>query len=158
MIQRETAAPSPSLFMTLPAEEGDDHPSANPDRIIAAATLRFLIVEDEALVAMNMEAALIEAGFEVLGTIDTEADAVAAAVKLRPDVIIMDITLREGDGIQAARAIGKQFQVPIVFVSGNSDPRTLAAASALKPAGFIRKPFVTERFASLVMNAIRPAT
>ena len=67
-----------------------------------------LIVEDEGLVAMNMESALAEAGFRVLGIVDTEADAIDAALRLKPDVILMDITLREGDGICAARTIQRR--------------------------------------------------
>ena len=115
---------------------------------------RVLIAEDEGLVALNIETALSEAGFDVLEIVDTEADAVAAAERLRPDVIILDITLREGSGISAANAIKRISSIPIIFVSGNSDPATLASASDVKPAAFIRKPFVTERFATLVADAL----
>jgi two-component system, response regulator PdtaR len=157
MIRLELPTPSAVLFATGAAGEGGDKPSEGAERSAVELNLRFLIVEDEAVVALNMEAALVEAGFEIVGTVDTEAAAVAAAFQLRPDIIIMDITLREGDGIQAARAIEEKFKTKIVFVSGNSDPGTLSAAHALKPAGFIRKPFLTERFASLVMDAVSGA-
>jgi DNA-binding NarL/FixJ family response regulator len=120
----------------------------------AGMNLRVLIVEDEALVAMNMESALAEAGFELLGTVDTEADAIAAAERMQPDVVLIDITLRQGDGISAAKAIQEKLKTRIIFVSGNSDPRTLAAANKINPAGFIRKPFVTDRLARLVIDAI----
>lgn len=116
---------------------------------------RVLIVEDEALVAMNMESALAEDGFDILGIVDNEADAVATAIRLKPHAILMDITLRDGDGISAARSILKGLVTRIIFVSGNSDPVTLAAAQQLKPAGFIRKPFVTDRLADLVRNALK---
>jgi DNA-binding NarL/FixJ family response regulator len=150
----ETLVPEAALFMTVAPSDGDDRPSEGAERRAVEPDLRFLIVEDEAIVAMNMEAALVEAGFEIVGTVDTEAGAVAAAFDLRPDVIIMDITLREGDGIQAAIAVAKKLKTHVIFVSGNSDPATLSAAYALKPAGFIRKPFLTERFASLVIDAL----
>jgi DNA-binding NarL/FixJ family response regulator len=113
-----------------------------------------LIVEDEGLVAMNMESALSEAGFRILGVVDTEADAVEAAVRVRPDVVLMDITLRDGNGISAARKILAMLGTRIIFISGNSDPITLAAAQELKPAAFIRKPFVTERLPQLVKDAL----
>ena len=119
-----------------------------------AVPQRILIVEDEALVAMNMEIALAEDGFDILGIVDNETDAVAAAIRLNPDAILLDITLRDGDGISAARSILKVLVTRIIFVSGNSDPVTLAAAQHLKPAGFIRKPFVTDRLAGLVRNAL----
>jgi DNA-binding NarL/FixJ family response regulator len=147
-------APEAALFMGAAPDDGDDKSAAGAERRAVEPNLRVLIVEDEAVVAMNMETALVEAGFEIVGTVDTEAAAVTAAFDLRPDVIIMDITLREGDGIQVARAVEKKLKTRIVFVSGNSDPATLLAAYALKPAGFIRKPFVTERFASLVVDAV----
>ena len=57
---------------------------------------RVLIVEDEALVAMDIENSLGEAGFVIVGTVDTEFDAIDAAVRLRADVVLMDIALREG--------------------------------------------------------------
>lgn len=116
--------------------------------------LRVVIAEDEGLVALNIETALTEAGFDVLGTVDTEADVIAAVERLRPDLVILDITLREGSGISAAKAIKRISAIPIIFVSGNSDPVTLAAASDVEPAAFIRKPFVTERLATLVAGAV----
>ena len=116
--------------------------------------VRVVIAEDEGLVALNIETALSEAGFEVLGIVDTEADAIAAVERLRPDLVILDITLREGSGISAAKAIKRFSAIPIIFVSGNSDPATLEMASDVEPAAFIRKPFVTERFAGLVAGAV----
>jgi DNA-binding NarL/FixJ family response regulator len=114
-----------------------------------------LIVEDEALVALNMEIALEEAGYRVLGKADTELAAVEAANRLRPDIILMDITLRSGNGISAARSLQQSLRTRIIFISGNSDSGTLAAAEELSPSGFIRKPFVTERLAVLVQAATR---
>lgn len=116
----------------------------------AGTAQRVLIVEDEALVAMDMEIALADAGYDVTGTVDTAADAIAAALRLEPDIVLMDITLREGDGIDAARRIMAQGKLRLIFVSGNSDPRTLAAARALNPAGFIRKPFASRDLAQQV--------
>jgi DNA-binding NarL/FixJ family response regulator len=116
---------------------------------------RVLIVEDEALIAMDMEMALSQAGFEVVATVDTEADAIAACERLEPDVVLMDITLREGNGIMAAGAIMRSSPARVIFVSGNSDPKTLAAARALAGAGFIRKPF-GDNLALLVAAALAP--
>ena len=119
------------------------------------ANRRVLIVEDEGLVAMGMERALAEAGFDVIEIVDTESDAVDAAGRLQPDVILVDVKLREGDGISAAIAIQKLFKTVIVFVSGNSDSATLARAKGANPAGFIRKPFIAEQFGKLVEDALR---
>jgi DNA-binding NarL/FixJ family response regulator len=73
--------------------------------------------------------------------------------QLRSDVAILDITLKEGDGMSATQKIQQSRNSKIIFVCGNSDPRTLSA-DGVEPAGFIRKPFVTETFAKCVMDAL----
>ena len=118
---------------------------------------RVLIVEDEALVAMDIEDSLSGCGFEIVGIVDSEAEAIEAAIRHEADVVLMDITLREGDGISAARALVARCRAKIIFVSANSDPATLAAAMALKPAAFIRKPFVAHELPRLVEDALAAA-
>ena len=112
---------------------------------------RVLIVEDEALVALDIEVALEAAGFTVVGTVDTQDDAISATRQLQPDLVLMDITLRHGDGVTASRAIGSAASV--IFVSGNTDPRTLAAARQTSPAGFLTKPFSSNELLEAVKNA-----
>jgi DNA-binding NarL/FixJ family response regulator len=124
---------------------------ARTDEGVEPAGRRVLIVEDEALVALDIEVALQEAGYTVLGTVDTQDEAIAEARQLQPDIVVMDITLRQGDGIAASRAIGSQ--ACIVFVSGNSDPRTLAAARHASPAGFLSKPFTADELVRAVGRA-----
>lgn len=155
MIQFQCSFPSPVAFMA--PNGGDPREKAlnsRRDEMAIARSMRVLIVEDEGLVALDMENALAEAGFKVIGIVDTEADAVAAAEHMQPDVILIDITLREGDGISAAQTIGRKIKTHIIFVSGNSDPASLAAAYKVKPAAFIRKPFVTDQLAKLVADAV----
>ena len=147
--------PSPTfVFGPMSGEPNDGAPNGMRQGADGSLNPKVLIVEDEGLVAMNIESALAEAGFRVLAVVDTEAEAIDAALRLKPDVILMDITLREGNGISAAQAIQRQLNVHIVFVSGNSDPATLAAARQTRSSGFIRKPFLTDRLASLVREAI----
>ena len=104
--------------------------------------INVLIVEDESLVALDMERALSEAGYDVVAVVDTERDAIAEAARLEPDLVLMDIALREGDGIAAAVAIRRRRDVPVIFVSGNTDPATLARVAQAQSAGFVRKPFI----------------
>lgn len=124
---------------------------ANAEQRGTGVAIRVLIVEDEALVALDMEAALSEAGFVVEGIVDTESDAISETERLNPDVVLMDVALREGSGIAAAHAIGNF--ACIIFVSGNSDQRTLAETGATSAAAFVNKPFTAE---SLV-RAVRAA-
>src|SRR5579872_6200250 len=77
--------------------------------------LRILIVEDEAVLAMDMEFSLTQAGFDVVGVADSEGEALLLAHQEHPDLVLMDITLRDGDGLAAARAIADRAK--IVFVS-----------------------------------------
>lgn len=116
--------------------------------------LRVLIVEDEALLAMDMEESLVATGFEVVGVAEGEREAIALADQHGPDLVLMDITLGEGSGLAAARAISNN-QTKIIFVSASSDPATLAAAAALQPLGFIRKPYAGHEFASLLMRTLK---
>jgi DNA-binding NarL/FixJ family response regulator len=156
MLLHHSTARKP-LFMPGPSDDlPDDKASKGRSwEIDTALHPRVLIVEDEGLVALNIEGALAEAGFDIVGVLDTEDDAVIAAQRLQPDVVLLDIILREGDGISAARRIRLSVETFIIFLSGNSDPRTLAAADEVGPAAFIRKPFVTETLAKSVADAIR---
>ena len=113
-----------------------------------------LIVEDEALVALDIEQILGAAGFTILATVDTEREAIDAAGQLKPDAILMDIALRQGNGISAARAIAAFGPACIIFLSGNSDPSTLAAVASLDSAGFIHKPYQSGQLPLQVAQAL----
>lgn len=87
--------------------------------------LRVLIVEDNALVAMD-HAALIEyLGGEVVGTVDTGAAAVASATTLSPDAVLVDVELKgDVDGIDAAARISAACAAAIIFATARVDPAT----------------------------------
>ena len=147
-------------FLLAQQKEGPPLVAYSPDvrqSLRSGTAKRILIVEDEALIAMDMAVALNRAGFEVLDTVDTEADAVDASRRLQPDIILMDITLRQGDRISAARAIMASSAARLIFVSGNSDPRTLASVAVLGAVPFIRKPFVGDELPGLVADALAQA-
>ena len=82
--------------------------------------LRILIVEDEAINAMLFADLLVALGHEVCAIEATEAGAISAAVRLRPDLMIVDIHLREGNGAAAVAFILRDRFVPHVFVSGDA--------------------------------------
>ncbi|MGH6923935.1 MAG: response regulator [Propylenella sp.] len=122
--------------------EDDSAPGIAKDEIERdESRVGVLIVEDEFLVALEMEQMLIEANHEVLAIVDSERAAVTEDERLEPDIILMDIALRRGDGIAAARTIRQRRDVPVIFVSANADPDTLARAAEVQPAAYIRKPF-----------------
>jgi DNA-binding NarL/FixJ family response regulator len=110
------------------------------------STPRILIVEDEALVAMDLQDDLEEEGYEVLGICPTAASAVERAIQTRPDVVLMDVRLRgEGDGVDAASAIEREIpEVRIIFVTGSREPATTARIEKDHPAAILYKPLASE--------------
>jgi diguanylate cyclase (GGDEF)-like protein len=108
----------------------------------AADQPRILIVEDEAITAMDLAAELRGLGYEVCGTEDTVDGAVAAVEREKPGLVLMDIRLGDnGDGIDAARQISGRHDVAVVFLTAHSDEETLARALSVSPYGYIVKPF-----------------
>jgi two-component system cell cycle sensor histidine kinase/response regulator CckA len=103
---------------------------------------QILIVEDEGIVAKDLQAMLKRLGYHVPTTVGTGELAIQMALQNKPELILMDIQLRGGmDGVQAAAAISLQQDVPIVYLTANSDEATLQRAKATAPFGFLVKPF-----------------
>ena len=103
---------------------------------------RILIVEDEAIVAMDIRAQLSSMGYETVGTASTGENAVALARTLRPDLVLMDINLAGAmDGVAAAQVIRTDLVLPVVFLTAFSSDAVLARAKLTDPSGFILKPF-----------------
>ena len=103
---------------------------------------RVLIVEDESIVAFDLEVQLQSAGFQVVGSVDTGAEAVRCALAGGQDLILMDICLKGGEtGIEAARRIQARCSVPVIFISALTDSRTMEEAGTIPDSMFIRKPF-----------------
>lgn len=98
---------------------------------------RIVIVEDDALVAMDLADLLIAMGHDVCGIASTEADAVAAAIRWVPNLMIVDSNLAEGSGVAAMRQILARGFVPHLYVTG--DPVRLLQLA--QDAVVIAKPF-----------------
>lgn len=81
-------------------------------------TLRVLIVDDNAVIGMLLGEMLAEMGHHVCGIETTEAEAVAAAARCRPDMMIVDVRLGDGSGVAAMRAILLAGPMPHLFISG----------------------------------------
>jgi diguanylate cyclase (GGDEF)-like protein len=103
---------------------------------------RVLIVEDEAITALDLATELAGMGYHVCGVVDTADAALGAAVSERPAVVLMDIRLANGgDGIETAQRICSHHDTAIVFLTAHSDEATLARALAVSPFGYLIKPF-----------------
>jgi len=116
---------------------------------------RILIVEDDAIIAEAVSALLDHAGHQVVGVARDESSAVRHADSERPDLVLLDIKLAEGsDGIETARRLQAVDAVPVVFMTACRDQQTLDRAAAVKPAGFLAKPFSPEQLMD-VLNCCR---
>lgn len=102
---------------------------------------QILIVEDDFIIAANLQENLESLGYNVIDRLDSAEAAIQQAAKLHPDVVLMDIRLQgELDGIQAAEFIWDQLQIPLIYVTGHSDRSTMARARKTYPFGYILKP------------------
>lgn len=101
-----------------------------------------LIVEDESIVAKDLELTLKKLGYTVVGTVDSADKAVTAALSKKPDVVLMDIILKGKDtGIDAAERIKEEYDVPVIYLTANADEATVELAKVTEPHGYIVKPF-----------------
>ena len=101
-----------------------------------------LIVEDEPIVAKDLERSLRGMGYAVAGIVGSARKAIDSAGALRPDLALMDIRLEGGsDGIEAAGTIRRRFGIPIVFLTAYADEKTLKRAKEIGPFGYLTKPF-----------------
>jgi DNA-binding NtrC family response regulator len=101
-----------------------------------------LIVEDEGLVAKDVQNRLVSQGYGIAGWVISGESAIAEAERSSPDLVLMDIHLKGSvDGIKAAETIREQLDLPVVFVTSLADDDTLERAKVADPFGFILKPF-----------------
>jgi len=103
---------------------------------------RILIVEDEKIIALDLQRRLERFGYSVVGMASDGMEAVALAKERAPDIILMDIMLAGGmDGIEAAGQIRDRYGVPVIFLTAYTDEKTLERAKEVEPFGYILKPF-----------------
>jgi PAS domain S-box-containing protein len=103
---------------------------------------RIIVVEDEKVVAADIESCVKGLGYEVVGAAATGTDALRLAVKTMPDLALMDIKLKGVlDGIEVAGALYDQLKIPVVYLTAHADAEILQRARQTTPAGYVIKPF-----------------
>lgn len=106
---------------------------------------QILLVEDDRVIVKIAEWRLSKLGYDLCGKAETGEEALELVVNRRPDLVLMDINLKGNmDGIECAKKIRKDFNIPVIFVTSHSDGDTLRRAKEIHPDGFIRKPFEDE--------------
>jgi diguanylate cyclase (GGDEF)-like protein/PAS domain S-box-containing protein len=114
-----------------------------------------LIVEDEYIVAMDIQSSLEKNGFTVVGQANRGEQALQKAGELQPELILMDIGLKgEMDGIETAIQIKKRLHLPVIFLTAFGNPSVIERARLAEPFGYIFKPFEERELISNIKMAL----
>jgi PAS domain S-box-containing protein/putative nucleotidyltransferase with HDIG domain len=104
--------------------------------------IRILIVEDESLVARDIENMAVSQGYEVCGIASTGDQSIEMAAQFQPDLVLMDVIIKGSlDGISTAEKIWDSYRIPIIYVTAYADEHTLKRAKITEAFGYILKPF-----------------
>jgi len=123
------------------------------DELERVASVRVLVIEDEAVIALDVAKIVRNAGHQVVGIAPTEKAAIDLAKKHLPHLVLADIQLRDGDsGIAAVREILKAVSAPVIFVTGF--PERLLTGHGLEPTFIITKPFNPEMLKTAMAHAL----
>ena len=103
---------------------------------------KLLIVDDEALITMELEETLSKQGYKIAGMATSGEEAIDKARKFKPDIVLMDIVMPgKTNGIEAARSIRSELNIPVIFVTAYADDAIIEKAKCVNPYGYIVKPF-----------------
>jgi len=142
-----------AAIMNVSAAEVDVLRAAALAEIEKQTAARVLIIEDEPIIAMDIESIVLELGHTSLGIADTQEIAVKMADEERPDLILSDIQLADGSsGIDAAKDILEKFSVPIIFIT--AFPERLLTGERPEPTFLITKPFKRSAVQAAVSQAL----
>lgn len=104
--------------------------------------LNIFIVEDESIVAKDIQNSLIKLGYNVVGFANNGLDAIEKIKELMPDLILMDIMIKGNlTGIEVSEKIKEDVNIPVIFLTAYADEGTLSRAKITEPYGYILKPF-----------------
>jgi CheY-like chemotaxis protein/DNA-directed RNA polymerase specialized sigma24 family protein len=145
----EDAAP----IIAMTPQQATEHLAAARERLRNSAATDVLIIEDEPIIAMDIEELVHGCGHRVVGVAATETEAVAAAERARPGLILADINLGAGgDGTAAVARILRRHHVPVIFVTAY--PERLLTGETVEPAFVITKPFEPVTLAIATYQAV----
>ena len=114
-----------------------------------------MIVEDERIVALNLQQRLLKLGYEVPAMAVSGEQALHFAQTLKPDLVLMDIHIQgEMDGIETAERIDQALKTPVIYLTAYSEEKTLARARITKPYGYLLKPFSERELHATIQMAL----
>ncbi|NKE48329.1 response regulator [Roseomonas frigidaquae] len=142
-----------ALALGISTDQAMAHADAARSHLRAGAVARVLIIEDEPIIALDLQQLVEAAGHEVVGIAASEDEAVAIAAAERPTLVLADVNLGAGgDGTSAVARIMRTQQAPVIFVTAY--PERLLTGQDLEPAFIITKPFEPTTLAIATYQAV----
>jgi CheY-like chemotaxis protein len=115
-----------------------------------------LIVEDDMILSMVLERMIVKLDYSVVGKTTTGQEAIDSALKLNPDLILMDIQLKDDiDGITAMAEIRNSLDIPVIYITGNSDDFNLSRAKKTDFIDYLIKPIQMSDLESSIQKAFK---
>jgi len=123
--------------------------------LILEKSPNILIVEDENIIAMDIQFMLENLGYKISGVVSSGEDSIKKASNMLPDLILMDIKLKgKIDGVSAANQIYKSLRIPVVYLTAYSDNTTMDRAKETMHFGFISKPFEEKELQNIIEETL----
>ena len=119
------------------------------------AKAKILVVEDEAITAMDIQNRLKELDYDVPAIASSGEGAIKRVEEIEPDLVVMDIILKGMDGIEAAERIRDRFDIPVVYVTASLDEARLEKTKVTEPYGYIIKPFEDKELRPVIEMALQ---
>ncbi len=117
--------------------------------------IKIFVVEDESLVARDIQNMLRSLGYEVTGVVASGEQAIQKASALAPDLVLMDIVLKgDIDGIAAAEKLWEEYGIPVIYLTAYADDTTFERAKLTKPFGYLLKPFEERELQTTIEMAL----
>ena len=120
------------------------------------ANTKILIVEDEIIIAKDIQSILKTLGYDASVIASSGEEAIGKTKEIKPDLVLMNIDIKgEMDGIEAAAEIHNLFTIPVVFLTGYMDEERLKRAKATEPFSYVIKPFNERELHSTIVRALK---
>lgn len=117
---------------------------------------KIAIIEDEVIIAKDLEFMLENARYEISGVFTNAEEAITQFQIIRPDIVLIDVTLKgKLDGIEAGKYIQDSFSIPLIYLTANSDEMTLSKIKRSGPDGYFVKPYEEEHLKAAIDSTLR---
>ncbi len=117
------------------------------------APVKVLIIEDQSIIAMDIQSALQRAGYDVVGIAANRQDAAALLEQTRPDAMVLDISF-DRNKLSLARSLTETHSVPVVLIADTMDAYAMREASSIASSGLLIKPFETPQLIEALTQTI----